>query len=273
MRLVVHHSLRVIHKYLIKTEEMLNMFMSYPLLTLLIRLSCLLGLTALLSACQLFSSKPEVEALVSEVIQPVAVVPPVVTEQQKHINSLLSEADYALSQNKLLNPISDNAHDRYRSVLLMDATNERAKVGLQTIALRYVELARIAAVRGNLGEAQSLIRYARGIDNNAVVMDAAETIRKQIASMPPAKPYKVSEGEHLLDGKLLQAKDPQIISQLNSVAQKAQQTGDFVLIVARSDAEGRWIYQQLRSAVPGFLVRGDIKIGQPARVKLVASLE
>ncbi len=249
------------------------MLMSYPVLTLPIRLACLFGLTTLLSACQLFSKKPQAEVLVPEIIQPVIVAAPVLTEQQKHIRSLLNEADYALSQNKLLNPISDNAHDRYRSVLLMDATNERAKVGLQTIALRYVELARTAAVRGNIGEAQSLIRYARGIDNNAVVRDAAETIRKQIASMPPAKPYQAAEGEYLLDGKLLQAKDSQIISQLNSVALKAKQTGDLVLIIARSDAEGRWIYQQLRSAVPGFLVRGDIKIGQPARVKLVASLE
>ncbi|MES2823745.1 MAG: hypothetical protein V4732_09095 [Pseudomonadota bacterium] len=250
------------------------MFMSYRL-TFLIRLVCLFVLAALLGACQTLP-EPEAEVLAPEVIQPVIAVAPILTEQQKHINSLLSEADYALSQNKLLNPISDNAHDRYRSVLLMDATNERAKVGLQTIALRYVELARIAAVRGNLSEAQSLIRYASGIDNNAVVQDAAETIRKQIASTPPAKPakaYQAAEGEYLLDSKLLQAKDSQVITQLSQVAQKAKQTGDFVLIVARSDAEGRWIYQQLRSAVPGFLVRGDIKIGQPARVKLVASIE
>jgi hypothetical protein len=253
---------------------MLNMFMSYRVTTLLIRLACLFALAILLGACQLLPKpEPEPEVVVPAVIQPVITVAPIMTGQQKHINSLLSEADYALSQNKLLNPISDNAHDRYRSVLLMDAANERARVGLQTIALRYVELARTAAVRGNLSEAQSLIRYARGIDNNAVVQDAAETIRKQIASTPPAKPYQAAENEYLLDSKLLQAKDSQVITQLNHVAQKAKQTGDFVLIVARSDAEGRWIYQQLRAAVPGFLVRGDIKIGQPARVKLVASIE
>ena len=249
------------------------MFMSYNVLTLVIRFVCVFCLATLLSACQLFPSKQQAEAPVPEITQPPVVAVQVVTEQQKHIASLLSEADYALSQNKLLNPINDNAHDRYRSVLLMDSENERAKLGLQIISLRYVELARTAAVRGNISEAQSLIKYARDIDNNPVVQDAAETIRKQIASTPPAKPYAAVAGEQLLDGKLLQAKDAQIILQLSGVAQKAKQTGEFVLIVARSDAEGRWIYQQLRSAVPGFLVRGDIKIGQPARVKLVASLE
>jgi uncharacterized protein YfaT (DUF1175 family) len=98
-------------------------------------------------------------------------------------------------------------------------------------------------------------------------------LRKQLSSMPALTPYKANEGEHLLDGKMLQAKSPQIVSMLKDVAQKAKQTGEFVLIIARSDAEGRWIYQQMRQAVPGFLVRGDIKVGQPARVKLVASLE
>ena len=249
------------------------MFMSNSVSTLLIRFACLLCLATLLNACQFSPGKPQAELPILETIRPIVIAPPIVTEQQKHIASLLSEADYALSQNKLLNPINDNAHDRYRSALLMDVENERAKRGLQTISLRYVELARTAAVRGNLGEAQSLIRYARGIDNNPVVKDAEETIRKQIASTPPAKPYQAAAGEHLLDGKLLQAKDSHIISQLTKIAQKAKQTGDLVIIFARSDAEGRWIYQQLRSAVPGFLVRGDIKIGQPARVKLVASLE
>jgi len=208
---------------------------------------------------------------VQEVVAPVEL-----TAQQKATNALLSEADYALSQNKLLNPISDNAHDRYRSVLLLDPQNERAKLGLQTIALRYVEQARTAAKRGNLSEAQSLIRYARGIDNNAVVQDAAETLRKQISTMPPpapAKPYQAGEGEVVLDAKMVQAKDPQIVTQLKGVAQKAKDTDQFVLIIARSDPEGRFIYQQLRNAVPGYLVRGDIKIGSPARVKLVKSLD
>lgn len=238
-----------------------------------LRLVSVLGLVGILTACQ---STPKQEEPVVPVVQQQAPVPVELTAQQKAVNALLSEADYCLSQNKLLNPIADNAHDRYRSVLLMDPANERAKLGLQTIALRYVEQARTAAKRGNLSEAQMLIRYARGIDNNPVVQDAAETLRKQIATMPPpapAKPYQAGEGEVVLDAKMLQAKDPQITTQLTGVAQKAKQTDQFVLIIARSDAEGRWIYQQLRNAVPGYLVRGDIKMGSPARVKLVTSLD
>lgn len=222
-----------------------------------------------LTACQ---SAPKQEAAPAPVVQQVQ-VPVVLTAQQKMINSILAEADYCLSQKKLLNPIADNAHDRYRSVLLMDPNNERAKLGLQTISLHLVDQARTAARRGNMSEAQTLIKYARGVDNNPVVQDAAETLRKQIGAVPVAKSYTPAEGELVVDTKLLQAKDPQLTKQLVGIAQKAKQTDQFVLITARTDADGRYIYQLLRNAVPGYLVRGDIKIGAPARVKLVASLD
>jgi hypothetical protein len=236
-----------------------------------LRFAAVFGGAAFLFACQSAPKIPEAPAPV--VVEPIVQPQAEVTPQQKIISGLLSEADYCLSQNRLLNPISDNAHDRYRSVLLMEPENERAKLGLQTIALRYVELAREAARRGNVSEAQSMIRYAKGIDNNPLVQEAAETLRKQVINMPAPKPYQAGPGELVLETKLLQAKDPQIKNQLLDVAQKAKQNDEFVLIVARSDAEGRWIYQQLRNAVPGYLVRGDIRIGAPARVRLVKTLE
>jgi len=235
----------------------------------LARLLPVIGLAGFIVACQ---STPKQMELPAPLVQ-VAPLPVVITPQQKMVSRLLSEADYCLSQNKLLNPIADNAHDRYRSVLLMEPENERAKLGLQTIALRFVDLAQTAAKRGNLSEANTMIKYAKGIDNNAVVQDAANSLRKQLVNIPAAKAYVAGEGEIVLDAKQLQSKDPHVTAQLISVAAKAKQTDQFVLIIARNDTEGRWVYQQLRNAVPGYLVRGDIRIGAPARVKLVKTLE
>lgn len=249
------------------------MFISKRSVALSLCLIQMLALSSLLSGCQFFQFDKQQAEPVEQLVQPVVEQPTAISPQEKVINVMLGEADYALSQNKLLNPISDNAHDRYRSVLLMDSKNERALLGLQTIALRFVELARTSAVRGDLANAQTMIKYARSIDNNPVVQDAAETMRKQIASMPPAKPYQSGVGEQVLDADLLKTKSPAVVTQLTAIAQKAKQTGDFVLIVAQNDADGRWIYEQLRKAVPGYLVRGDIKMGRPARVKLVSSLE
>lgn len=234
-----------------------------------LRVVSLLGLASALVACQ---SVPKQEEQVAPVVQ-VAPAPVELTPQQKVVHRLLAEADYCLSRNQLLNPIADNAHDRYRSVLLMEPENERAKLGLQAIALRFVDQAQTAAKRGNLSEANTMIKYAKSIDNNAVVQDAANSLRKQLVNIPPAKAYVAGEGEIVLDAKMLQAKDPQLTTQLTGVAQKAKQTDQFVLIIARTDADGRWVYQQLRNAVPGYLVRGDIRIGSPARVKLVKALD
>lgn len=240
-----------------------------PKSLVVVRAFCFLGLAGILVACQSVPKQEEPSAPTAQV----APAPIELTPQQKVIQRLLGEADYCLSQNKLLNPIADNAHDRYRSVLLMEPNNERAKLGLQMIALRYVDMAQTAAKRGNLTEANSLIKYAKGIDNNLVVQDAANSLRKQLVNIPPAKAYVASEGEIVLDAKMLQSKDPQLTTQLIGVANKAKQTDQFVLIIARTDADGRWIYQQLRNAVPGYLVRGDIRIGSPARVKLVKTLD
>jgi hypothetical protein len=45
------------------------------------------------------------------------------------------------------------------------------------------------------------------------------------------------------------------------------------MIIARTDVEGRWIYQKMRDAVPGYRVRGDIKLGNPPRVQLVPAAQ
>lgn len=234
-----------------------------------LRMATLMVCTSLLFACQ---STPKQEP-VAELAPPPAPTPAPVHLQQKAIDFLLSEADWALSQGKLLNPINDNAHDRYRSVLLMDPKNEHALLGLQTIAKRYLDQAHDAARKGRMNDAQIMIKYARTIDDSEEVQQAAESMRKQVANIEPPKPFKVGDGETVLDPKMIKSKDPQITTQLVGVAQKAKQNDEFVLIVAGTDADGRWIYQQLRNAVPGYLVRGDIRIGQPARVKLVKSLD
>lgn len=237
--------------------------------SLILRTLYLFSFAGALTACQSTPKQEEPPAPIAQV----APAPVELTPQQKVINRLLGEADYCLSRNQLLNPIADNAHDRYRSVLLMEPENERAKLGLQAIALRFVDQAQTAAKRGNLSEANTLIKYAKSIDNNAVVQDAANSLRKQLVNIPPAKAYVAAEGEVVLDAKMLQSKDPQLTTHLTSVAHKAKQTDQFVLIIARTDADGRWVYQQLRNAVPGYLVRGDIRIGSPARVKLVKTLD
>ena len=62
-----------------------------------------------------------------------------------------------------------------------------------------------------------------------------------------------------------------MVQMLAGIAQRIRQHQMRVIIVARDDSEGRWIYGQLRQAVPGYRVRGDIKLGNPPRLLLQKS--
>ena len=45
-------------------------------------------------------------------------------------------------------------------------------------------------------------------------------------------------------------------------------SNSLAMIIARTDVEGRWVYQKMREAAPGYRVRGDIKLGSPVRIIL-----
>src|SRR5690625_6898453 len=76
----------------------------------------------------------------------------------------LDEADRALSQDRLIEPADDNAHDRYRAALYLDPGNSRAQSGLHAIVLRYLDMARAAARRGAYAQSQELLRRANTVE-------------------------------------------------------------------------------------------------------------
>lgn len=196
-----------------------------------------------------------------------------VSAKQKTVNHLLAEAEYALSQNRLLLPIEDNAFDRFQSVLLLEPGNKSARTGLQTISLRYVELARASIGRAQYAQAQAYIKNARDVDpQSPLLAEAQAQLQRAKAAQPPVAAYQPGPNEHLLNAQELSRKSSAIIAQLTHLAKKAQTTGDLVIIFARNDAEGRWVYGQMRDALGDYLLRGDIKIATQPRIQFVPAL-
>ena len=233
------------------------------------RSSVLIVLACTLSACQIpfyANQKKQPAPAPAPVVQP----KPVVTEQQRVVKMLLLNGEYTLSKDQLLTPTNDNAYDYFRAALKLDPENTRAKGGLQGIVMRYVDLARQAAARGNYSQATTMLNNARVVDpNNLLIKEVADGLTEQIKSAPPVQPYRGGANEFLLDASLLGKDDPAIIAKLTEIAQKLQSTNSLAIIIARTDVEGRWIYLKMRDAVPGYRVRGDIKLGSPPRVQLV----
>lgn len=222
-----------------------------------------------LTACQAaFWKKKEVPPPPAPA--PVVQVPAPLTKEQQAAKLLILNGEYTLSQNQLLTPANDNAFDYFRAALKLDPDNQRAKGGLQGIVMRYVDLARQAAARGNYSQATTMLNNARIVDpENLLIKEVSAAISDQIRLAPPVEPYRGGANEFLLNADLLGKNDPQILAKLSEIARKLKDTNTLAIIIARTDVEGRWIYQKLREAVPGHRVRGDIKLGSPARIQLV----
>ncbi len=234
-----------------------------------VRCSLLIVVSVGLTACQAnLWKKKETPPLPSPA--PVIQVPAPLTKEQQAAKLLILNGEYTLSQNQLLTPANDNAFDYFRAALKLDPNNARAKGGLQGIVMRYVDLARQAAARGNYSQATTMLNNARIVDpENLLIKEVSAALTEQIKSAPPVEPYRGGANEFLLNADLLGKDDPQILARLGEIARKLKATNSLAIIIARTDVEGRWIYQKMREAVPGHRVRGDIKLGSPARVQLV----
>ncbi|HSC68520.1 MAG TPA: hypothetical protein VLC79_12560 [Cellvibrio sp.] len=218
-----------------------------------------------LCACQMYPKKQPASPP-APVVQP---KPPVHQESQA-VKLLILNGEYTLAHNQLLTPANDNAYDYFRAALKLDPKSDRARGGLQGIVMRYVDLARQAAARGNYAQATTMLNNARIVDpENLLIKEVAAGLTEQIKSAPPVEPYRGGSNEFLLDASLLGKDDPQIIATLTEIVQKLKATNSLAMIIARTDVEGRWIYQKMRDASPDYRVRGDIKLGSPPRVQLV----
>lgn len=238
------------------------------------RSGLLIALVCALSACQIpfyANQKKQPAPAPAPVVQP---KPTVITKEQQIVKMLILNGEYTLSQNQLLTPSNDNAYDFFRAALKIDPNNARAKGGLQGIVMRYVDLARQAAARGNYSQATTMLNNARIVDpNNLLIKEVAVGLTEQIKSAPPIEPYRGGANEFLLDASLLGKDDPRIIAKLTEIAKKLKSTNGLAIIIARTDVEGRWIYQKMREAVPGYRVRGDIRLGSPPRIQLVPAAQ
>jgi hypothetical protein len=105
------------------------------------------------------------------------------TEQQRLLADLLFEGLQALDEDRLLTPIDDNAHARFKRVIAYDRDNEIALQGLRDIVLRYVELAVEATNRGLFEDAQQMLERARFVDgDHPAIADAAAALQEEMDS-------------------------------------------------------------------------------------------
>lgn len=176
------------------------------------------------------------------------------------IADILFEAAYALDDNKLLLPAGDNAYDRYLEVLSVEPANAVALAGIQNIVLRYVELADGAMAIGQYDEAEKFL------ERGASIEPASDSILAARSRLVLARTVEINFVELDPDGLNDQSLETMLL--LSEIAESVKLAGATVLITARTDAEGRWIYKTMRESLGGYRLRGDIVLGNQPGIQI-----
>jgi hypothetical protein len=218
-------------------------------------------LLPVLNACHGPAPAPTQE-LPPTVPSPVApAVAPVSRIDQDRLDLLLDQGDRALAAGRLLTPIDDCAYDYYRQALVVAPNHPAAVHGLERIADRYIGMAEQAAERGQFDTAKAMLKHASYVDADRPGIAETEALIELRST---------AKGRHVaLDTEQLSAHAAGLADQLKTLGAQAKAQDAWVIIHARSDAEGRWIYQQLASAAGERRIRAELTIGAPPAVDLL----
>ena len=183
--------------------------------------------------------------------------------KQRRIDALLMRAEWALGRDRLMTPESDSAYGLFQRVLRLEPDNQQARSGLQQVSIRYIQLARDSVAHDKLARASGYYAQARRIDPDNPLLAEFEQMYR---AAQQAQRRATSGNEIMLDPTALSRRDEQLLEVLGSVAQRVKVSDESMMIVARNDAEGRWLYQQMRKAAEGYRIRGDIQIGAVPKI-------
>lgn len=179
---------------------------------------------------------------------------------RQFIADLLYEALQALDSDRLLTPVDDNAHSRFKRVLAYEPGNEIALQGLKDIVQRYLQLAEQSMRRGLFEEAKVFIENAKFIDeDDPGIVEVSKALEAEMNSADLF--FNLDNGEFA-------ARTDAAIDQLKDIARQAQATNAFFLITAPNDALARWMFGVMRDAVTGYRLRGNIELASQTSIRL-----
>lgn len=181
-------------------------------------------------------------------------------ESQRLIPDILYEALQALNADRLLTPIDDNAHARFKRVLALDPQNQLALEGLQDIVKRYLELTQESMRRGQFEEAKIMLDRARFVEEtHPDIAGVAEALQREMDS---------DDLFFVLDYPRYAARSEAAQEELADIARQAQEHEAFFLITAPNDELGRWMVSVMREAVTGYRLRGNIELSNRLGIRL-----
>ena len=217
-----------------------------------------------LSGCLSAPVRPEVT---KPSVAPSEVVVTAPAPARDILKELLFAGLTALDNDHLTEPREGSAADYFGQVLDVDPDNAIALDGLQRLVARYVALAQQAYQQGAREVAEGYLVRAEPIARRANSVASINNLRQSWGRGPSER--SVSRNEFLLEPVALDERGESIVWRLTEIAVKAMRANSRITIVSRNDAEGRWIYQQMREVLAEYRLRGNIVKGVTPKVILI----
>ena len=177
------------------------------------------------------------------------------------VEYFLNRADAAFDKDQLDAPTEDNASTWYLRVLEIAPNQPDAIYGIERIVERYIERAIEAISQEAWTTARAELNFAEQIDGGS---PGIPVLRRQINLLEKALRWSIT----LADDRV-RSRSPLASLELKEFGPKARASGARVTIRAGSDADGRWIYEQLNESSGKRPIRGEIEIGLPPQVRVL----
>lgn len=204
---------------------------------------------------------------------------PAPTEAQKAMAAqLLAQAEGALSRGRLVPPARDNAYDLLRAALAIDPGQAEVRAALDGVLLAYMDQVRTIMRRGRLREAQDMVDVGEDLFPNTDLFRGLRTELNQAVQAHQSEQLAAMaaddlEGERVpLSIAELNQRSEALQERLGEIAERVARTQESVMIWARTDAEGRWIYQTMQARVSDYRIRGDIRLSSRPFLQLLEPL-
>ena len=181
------------------------------------------------------------------------------TEQRttaQRVVQLNQQAEVAFQAGNLTKPVGNNAYHYYSQALQADDSNLQARQGLTNIAQVYAERAAQAIAEGRLEDYRYDLSWVKKIAPSF----------ERLTELQALDPTKLGDNIWLIQQRDLKARNQLALNQIKQAAIVAKRYQSRVKIVAPSDGDGRWIYQQMRQYADDYLFRSSLILGKPTKI-------
>jgi phage pi2 protein 07 len=204
-------------------------------------------LLMLLSACSLLAP--------SDTAPAVPLTPQAQLPQQ--ITRLLDKAQRAVKLERFVSPEFDNANRYYQQVLVLDAENDQALVGIEN-------LSKILFLRAKASIAVDRVQDYRVYSSWIAQISPSSHLLVELSALDPAKENSSNSWD--IASNDLKARNSRAKTKIKQAALAAREYQSRIKIIAPTDADGRWVYQQMRSFADNYLFRSSLIIGDRAKI-------